>query len=201
MQFNGGSTRPHAPVNGDSGMPAYYPQSLFPSSPNLEDQFGSLWVYSKSCGCSMMCSLAIFIVLGCSHNTSGDWGWAMRLVWLLEWTDVHASMICVHMVTFGLWKIDSEMGFMSHVLSEYLVIDKAECLFGMRSTRCKAMEVWVLFMYSSHACFYSVVCLSVNITIGGWICRSLNIRRPREETLSIEGIPRSNGILIILPIM
>lgn len=29
MQFNGGSTRPHAPVNGDSGMLAYYPQSCF----------------------------------------------------------------------------------------------------------------------------------------------------------------------------
>lgn len=41
----------------------------------------------------------------------------------------------------GLRKTNSEMGFTSHVLSEYLVIDKAECLFGMRSTRCKAMEV------------------------------------------------------------
>ena len=42
VQFNGQSTRSHAPVNGDSGRPAYYPQSSFPSSPNLEDRFGSL---------------------------------------------------------------------------------------------------------------------------------------------------------------
>jgi hypothetical protein len=50
-------------------------------------------------------------------------------------------MICVDMVTFGLRKADSEMGFKSHVLLEYLVMHKAECLFELRSTRCKAMEV------------------------------------------------------------
>ena len=42
VQFNGQSTWPHAPGNGDSGRPAYYPQSLFPSSAKLEDRFGSL---------------------------------------------------------------------------------------------------------------------------------------------------------------
>ena len=41
-------------------------------------------------------------------------------------------MIYVDMVTFGLRKADSEMGFMSHVLLEYLVMHKAECLFEMR---------------------------------------------------------------------
>lgn len=42
VQFNGQSTWPHTPGYGDSGRPVYYPQSSFPLSANLEDQFGSL---------------------------------------------------------------------------------------------------------------------------------------------------------------